>query len=447
MRFNVQSIDSIATDRNQNDFADAVNPDKNTNAPPSRTMPSTPTNPAPTASPAPPAPSVFLFRGVGILILFLSITVCGFQVLGAVDAAGKKDDTGRSLAPLEVPVLFLPAVLTLLGGIAMATLLEGLARLIASQRPAADTSSALSIRLLSAITELQDTLPALAAQPPPAPAPALPEPTPAIPQFTAIEQQMERMIKLLEEMKDVSMLDETQRQNRRKQTSQRRKTARLEEATRFINKQNWEEADALLHLLESLHPGDAEVQACRTQLRDARIAIQADEWETLRLKAEELLAITQYDEALEAVTAFLDRFPAHPDCQQLAQRIRHDIQVRNEALSSRMYDEIKTTVESRQWRSALVKIQQFLNVFPDHIRATKIRGQVRVIQKNAEIEERHEQEDRIRAFVTARQYTQAAELAEDLLARFPDSPQSAYLTGLLPKLRERAAGDPQGVGT
>jgi outer membrane protein assembly factor BamD (BamD/ComL family) len=256
---------------------------------------------------------------------------------------------------------------------------------------------------------------------------------------------LQHMVKLLEEMKEVSMLDEGQRQNRRKQVLARRKSSRLEEAARLINHQNWEEADALLHLLESLHPADADVQAVRNQLSDARIASQADEWEQLRRNAEELLAGSKYDEALQAVTKFLDRFPAHPDCQQLAVRIRHDLQAYNESVSSTMYDEIKAAVEARQWRTALDGIQRFLDRFPDHVRAAKIRNQVRVIQKNAEIEERHELEDRIRDLITSKQYTDAADMIEDLLRRFPDSPQTAYLTDLLPKLRERAGSETQEI--
>lgn len=43
------------------------------------------------------------------------------------------------------------------------------------------------------------------------------------------------------------------------------------------------------------------------------------------------------------------------------------------------------------------------------------------------------------ALINARQFAEAADLSEDLLQRFPDSPQAAYLTELLPKLRERSA--------
>jgi outer membrane protein assembly factor BamD (BamD/ComL family) len=101
-------------------------------------------------------------------------------------------------------------------------------------------------------------------------------------------------------------------------------------------------------------------------------------------------------------------------------------------------------VEDHKWRAALEGVQNYLQRFPDHPRAVKIRQQLRVIQKNAEIEERHEQEERIRALINSRQFAEAADLSEDLLQRFPDSPQATYLSELLPKLRARAgAGEMQ----
>jgi outer membrane protein assembly factor BamD (BamD/ComL family)/Na+-transporting methylmalonyl-CoA/oxaloacetate decarboxylase gamma subunit len=404
-------------------------------------------------------PSTLLFRGVAIAVLFLTITVCGLQTLAALMSMDRPTDRSAShpaegsssTATTAEPVapvisLFVPVILTLTVGIALSTLLEGMARLITAQRPAEHSSSSGNTRLLLAISELQEALPGIIAS---AQASAVPMPVAPLaesaPLSPAIESHLDRMVKLLEEMKEVSMLDETQRQTRRKQLLVRRKTSRLEEAARFINRQNWEEADALLHLLESLHPGDADVQALRNQLNDARIATQADEWDRVRRNAEELLAASRYEDALLTTTAFLDRFPSHPDCQQLAIRIRSDMLAYVEASSNRLYEQIKSAVEARQWKTALECIQQFLEQYPQHPRSPKIRNQVRVIQKNAEIEERHGLEDQIRDLIAAKQWGPAAEMSEDLLTRFPDSPQSAYLTELLPKLRERAGLEASGV--
>lgn len=420
-------------------------------------------------------PSTLLFRSVAIMVLFLTVTICGLQVLRALsamnqavappmDTAATAAQSGNALPP--VMVYFTMPLITLTVGAALSTMLEGISRLIQLRQPDGESNALATFRLMTALDQLQAALPgiianATALRVDPVPEPPLVEMT-SVPAATsastsasaatvnaaaspAVEAHLERMVKLLEEMREVSMLDENQRQTRRKQLGDRRKSTRLEEAARLINRQQWEEADALLHLLESLHPGDGDVHACRAQFNDARIASQADEWEQVKQKVEAMLALSKYDEALSTTGAFLDRFPTHLDAQQLAVRIRQDANAYTEATSNRMYEEIKTSVENRQWRAALLAIQTFLERFPEHPRSPKIRQQVRVVQKNAEIEERHDLEDRIRDLINGRQYGQAAELSENLLARFPDSPQAAYLTELLPKLKERSSVEQESV--
>jgi outer membrane protein assembly factor BamD (BamD/ComL family) len=382
-----------------------------------------------------------LLRIIAVLVLFLSVTICMLQALVAVTAMQHPDTAG------PVPALFVPPLLTLVAGLALSGLLEGVARLLAREGSTASPSSAAPAglkELSMAINQLQNTLPALAEELRNQVA------TATTPVAVATEdphslQCLERIFKLLEEMKELTMLDDSQRQGRRQQAMARRKSSRLEEVAKMIHRREWAEADALLHLLESLHPDDPEVAARRSELADARIVIQTSEWETLATQVQDLLAVNNYEEATAVATQFLERYPDHTDGVQLLDRVKQDHAVYVERTVARMYDEIKAAVEAHQWRNALAAIQQFLTQFPDHVRAHKLRPQVRVIQKNAEIEERHELEDRIRERINSRKYTEAADLSEDLLNRFPESAQAAYLADLLPKLRERAGSESTGA--
>ena len=53
-------------------------------------------------------------------------------------------------------------------------------------------------------------------------------------------------------------------------------------------------------------------------------------------------------------------------------------------------------------------------------------------------EERQEQEARIQQLIKSRRFDEAIQLGEELIKRFPNSPQSDAMEELLPKLRERA---------
>ena len=392
------------------------------------------------------APSTVLFRIVALAVLFLSITASGFQVLAAINAMQHPPDPGT---PVAVPTLFISAILYLIIGIALSTLLEGVARLISIQPLESADNTASQVNLMMSIAEMQSALPTLIDE-------AVQQAVSQIQLPTAgasvtdpnMQQHLERLVKMMEEMKELSMLDETQRQNRRKQTMLRRKNSRLEEVAGLIEQGVWAQADALLHLLESLHPGDVDVLAHRNQMDDARIMHQANEWDQLTGQTNDRLALSQYAEAVDGLSQFLERYPTHIEAQQLLQRVRQEQRAYVESTSGRLYDEIKSAVENRQWRTALDGIQQFLERFPDNSRADKIRRQIRVIQKNAEIEERHEQEDRIKDLINEKRFTEAADLSEDLLSRFPDSPQAAYLSDLLPKLREKSSfEEPQDIIT
>jgi outer membrane protein assembly factor BamD (BamD/ComL family) len=378
-----------------------------------------------------PHTSTTLLHLVAAATVSITLIASGLLLLGALNH-------GDTSTP--IPALYAPPILTMIGGIALATLLEGIARVIlavAAPHESTDITPAIS-RLLLAVNDLKTSLPAMLSAA--APAPEAPQPPGHhTADGSTVERHLQQMVKLLEEMKDMSMLDENQRQARRKQQLGRRKVSRLDEAARLINNQQWQQADALLHLMESLYPGDPDVQTLRDQLDNSRTSLQTQEWDGLKNQVHDLLALSKYAEALSMVTQFLERFPTHTPAQQLALRVKQEQAAYTESSSARLYEEIKSAVENRRWRAALDSIQTFLAQYPDHTRAIKIRQQLRVIQKNAEIEERHEQEERIRQLINDRQYAEAADLSENLLQRFPDSPQAAYLSELLPKLRERSA--------
>jgi hypothetical protein len=240
-------------------------------------------------------------------------------------------------------------------------------------------------------------------------------------------------------LKELALLDDVQRQARGQMSKERRKLERLEEASVLIQHREWEQADALLTLLESLHPGDADVLARRNELDDARGAARETAWTQVVRQVEDMVALARFDDASTAVAVFRRAHPTHVDAAGLAARVIADRDAHVERTAAAMFNEIRTAIEARQWRMALDGAQRFLGQFPDHPRSERIRQQVRTIQKNAEIEERHEQEDRIRELAKSGRFAESADLCQDLLARFPDSPQAPSLRNLLPRLRERSA--------
>ena len=393
----------------------------------------------------PPPPGTAVLRGAVVVVLVLTVVAAALLVLRGLDEMNRSDLSGR------VPPLFAPAVLTVLGGVASAAVVEGLARVAGRPAAAADPG------LAGAVEQLRAAAVSMASPPAPPPAVAQPsaaEPEAAEPAFESVVAdepavadpavdpylpQFERMVQLLDEIRELTVLDEAGRAARGQAAKDRRKAGRLDEADLLAHRHEWAQADALLTLLESLHPGDAEVLARRTEVDDARSAHREAEWAQLVRHAEDLMALSRYDEAAAAVAAFRASYPNHDDAAGLAAQVAGDRDAHVEAGVNALFHEIKTAVDGRQWRMALDGCQRFLHRFADHPRADRIRQQLRPIQKNAEVEERHEQEERIKDMARAGRFAEAADLCQDLLDRFPDAPQAPSLRNLLPRLRERSA--------
>ena len=405
-----------------------------------------PTTPSPSAAPATAA-----LRASVLVVLFLTGAAVVLQLMAVKAAMNPADGISPG------PALFVPAVLTLMAGVGLAAVVEGVARVV--RRTGAvtvdDDAAAPAVnRLAAAVAELRTALPDMLAELRPPLATALLDPAPerdegdvpqdpdAPPGSIAPDPavlRLERVIQLLEELKELALLDDAQRQARGQMSKDRRKTERVEEAAVLIRRREWEQADALLTLLESLHPGDPEVLARRNELDDVRGAAREAAWVQVVRHVEDLMALSRFDDAAAAVAAFRESHPTHAAAAALAAQVVADRDAQVERTAAAMFSEIKTAVDARQWRMALEGAQRFLGRFPDHARSDRIRQQVRTIQKNAEIEERHEQEDRIKELAKSGRFAESADLCVDLLARFPDSPQAPSLRNLLPRLRERSA--------
>ena len=539
----------------------------------------------------------FLPRLAAVCVLLLGIAAAAAEGFSAY--AGWQSAGSPSLKDPASYVRFAPAAETLAVTVALAAALLGLARLgraIVGGRESADAADR-SLEIAAALGELSDVVASLrrstdqatsraeavALEPPPIPLEASDDPAPLNP---ALERTLERVVRLLDEIKDVSMLDESERTARRLLAADRKKTLRLDEARDRRLAGDDAQADALLHLLESLHPGDPDVLAERNALDDARRAEEmrvlagvraevishqqagrhdaavvvavaaeerfprlaaagelanearrgADEAEAaaqselqrrdaemramLRREAERLEGDRREAERLEGERLEGERLEAeHAEAERLeaqrrdevrqeqdrlnaerieaervgAERVRAeqiaaereaelsrqsaaapsmaadddetaaeppdaaepsstddssetnaepaevDLAAIQEPVAQRLFDEIRQEVDRRHWRAALGCVQRLFDNAPQSTLAQRVRSQLPTIQRNAEIEERREREAAIHDLVRQNRYVEAIAFSEDLIRRFPSSPQARTLGEALPRLRDLAA--------
>jgi tetratricopeptide (TPR) repeat protein len=281
---------------------------------------------------------------------------------------------------------------------------------------------------------------------PPTVAAAPPMPSPVMSTGPMVPAQFApRMIELLDEIRELSMMSEAQKRARFLQHSHRQKTLMVRQARNHVGAGQFAEAEALIEQCIAAYASDDDVEFVRHQLNEARATAAATAVDNASHQVEDLMALSRWDEAIALVDGLVSNHPDHADAQALRDRVARERDLSRNAACQRLFDEIRKDIDHRDWRKALAGSQQLLEKFGDLPRAEKVRGTVRTIQDNAEIQERQEVEARIQELIRGKRFTDAVELSEELIARFPGSPQADKLRDLLPKLREHAvtheAGD------
>ncbi len=250
-----------------------------------------------------------------------------------------------------------------------------------------------------------------------------------------------RILAILEEIRDLSLMNESQRQEHLKRRRNQKKLDRLSRAQQQIRIGHWAEAQKLIDTVSHDFPDDSDLKQVRDELRLARADAQQEAVKRARTRVEDLLALSQWDQAIELTGTLSADYPDSTEATKLHQRVSTERELYRENTAERLYQSIKKHVEHRQWQKAKSEADRLLAEFADHRRAAKIREQVAVIHENADVQQRQQQEAQIQDLIKAQHYAEAIELAEDLIARFPQSLQARGLEEMLPRLRQRAINE------
>ena len=251
-----------------------------------------------------------------------------------------------------------------------------------------------------------------------------------------------RMEELLREIRELSLLGDTDRKARLAHHLDQRKRLMSRQIMELVNQHEFARAEKILIDLESQFPGDAHAVGCRRDLEAAR---RESETKIVRLgieRVEHLVAIGSWDQALTAINQLVENFPDNREASQLLSRVakEHDVFVDTNAQT--LYADLRRHTEQHQWRPALDVVQKLLSKYPMHPRAQQMRQQFRTIQENADIQERQEAEVQIQELIRAAKFRDAIDIAEDIIRRFPGSPQADAIEAMLPRLQD-LAGEPQ----
>jgi hypothetical protein len=338
------------------------------------------------------------------------------------------------------------------GAVVVAAILSVFAQVLIAQQTASVTPSTILIALavllsgvvlavlLCALAELLrrfDSLPdAIRATQRPAASEEVPAPPPLSPVGVPATPEM---IALLREIRDIVMLDEGQR-SRRLEVQGRALVADLEvRVPQLLQEHRWREARQLVQEGRVRFPSFTQLETLLKSIEEKRAQVENKDIEAAERQVEELAALKAWKGAADVVRELLERHPDSERARALALRVRKQYQMSLAEQRERLQALAQDAVNRREWAVALQHATTLVQQFPNSPEAEALRLQLPQLQENAEIQSRKRMETQIHELVRQRRFDLALRIANDVIDRFPQSPQAEALRGQLPKLRERAA--------
>jgi len=155
-------------------------------------------------------------------------------------------------------------------------------------------------------------------------------------------------------------------------------------------------------------------------------------------RVEDLMSIAHFLEAEQAAQELLSRYPGAADAQALLETVRRESNAFRTEQQTRLYAELQKCAESRQWRRALDTANRLIERYPASKQARKALAQMDTITSNARIEEVRDLRARFRDMIRRKRFGEAADIAADVVKRFPETHVAKELSGQIPNLRKRA---------
>jgi outer membrane protein assembly factor BamD (BamD/ComL family) len=388
----------------------------------------------------------------GVLRLIAIILVVGGVVLGVLDAYGvaKLPISGEESLGSRLP-LVVQAVAMALGMVGLGVLMYALAEMIESG-PANNAAKEKETR--QALSELHQSMQRLelavqhvadqqkeTATHGPANLGDLGVADTLAGGLIGSSESLHQIMTVLQELRELTLLSDNQRQELLADSKHLRRNHLAAEAQRLLDLKEWFAAESAIAALDSEFPESPDLETLKSRLVSGRQDAEQSAIDQLRERVEDLMAVWAWDQAYAETARFVEKFPEHKEGAELLQRVMTERENYIESTANRLYEEIRTDVDRRSYRRAMANSVKLLECAPGHRKSVAIRGQLKTIRENAEIEERQEQERRIQELIRNKQFFEAIDMAEDLLQRFPNSPQAETLQRLLPKMRELAIGN------
>lgn len=250
---------------------------------------------------------------------------------------------------------------------------------------------------------------------------------------------VQELVVLSREIRDVVGLTDSERAARARVQSQML-LEQLETAIpALLQEHNWVEARRRVRQARERFPSLPQWERFEREIETHRAGVEARDVEQAAREVDELIALGAWERAQKVVRDLLERHPHAPQVQELVRRLARQREKIDADQRARLMAQAQEATRARDWNRALSLANEVVRRFPKSPEAEALRSQMATLLANAEIQVRHQMEEEFRELLRQHRFADALRLAHELIDRYPHSPQADVLREQLPKLEARAA--------
>ncbi|MEW6198586.1 MAG: hypothetical protein AB1601_08000 [Planctomycetota bacterium] len=250
---------------------------------------------------------------------------------------------------------------------------------------------------------------------------------------------LEELVHLTRELRDIELLSDAERAARQREEAAELIKRLEQEIPILLREHNLTEAENRLRRARQRFPALPQWVTLAEQLEQARAKFEAHDLALATREVDDLAALGAWDRAVELVRDLRQRHPHSEKVSELVRRVATGRERASAEERARLMSRAQDATTRREWREALQAVETVIARFPDSAEAHDLRLQLPTLKANVEIQVRHEMEATIRDLIRDQRFSEALRIARELIQRYPDSPQAAVLREQLHRLEQRAA--------
>jgi hypothetical protein len=373
---------------------------------------------------------------IGCLLSMAAIILFGALILGLGASAGSFRLGLPFTGAESFIVLVLFGVLAGLPMFSLAMILLGIKSQILLLRKISK-SSELTRLDVAVLNDSASQVTEPAAQQPPAP--AVNEPASPVRQDAGPGPQagdINRLVAVMMELRDTLLMTETERVAVSKSRLDQKRRGLIEKFHHHLRHDGWKSAEDVMKELMTMFPDDPQQGHLAEELAFARRRKTdrdlADAQDSIRAAA----ATGRWDMAEPIISDLELKYPDDAAVAAYVRQIRSEMEAWHREQRQNLIGQLREASDHRQWRRASLIAQQLLEKYPDDKMVEKLRAELPILRKNADLQEVKDLESQFKELLQRRRYEEAFPIAQKVIDEHPETAAANEMVKMLPKLQE-----------